>query len=53
MTESIVDFNNDKEFPIATMFYCPKITGLQKMYSLINIDISIEVRSTTTQYDCQ
>ena len=28
MTESIVDFNNDKEFPIATMFYCLKITGL-------------------------
>ena len=53
MTKSIVDFNNDKEFPIATMFYCPKITGLQKMYSLINIDISIEVPAATPHSDCQ
>ena len=53
MTKSIVDFNNDKEFPIATMFYCPKITGLQIILSLINIDISIEVPATTTHYDCQ
>ena len=28
MTESILDFDNDKEFPLATVFYCLKITGL-------------------------
>ena len=36
MTESIVDFNNDKEFPIATMFYCLKITGLLIVFFLMS-----------------
>ena len=26
MAVSIQDFNNDKEFPAATVFYCPEIT---------------------------